>query len=399
MKQYNRIMLGEHGKYIQECLDGNYIGTDFLTDLDLTTTDISDEGVWRRNMIAKYLEIHPDRTVGTARNAISFLWTVSFGLKTDDIVLASNGEGGYCVGVVAGEYYYQPDGNLSHRRAVKWLDKVIIRKDMSQKLQNSTGSIGTCCNITKYAGEIEDLIAGSNIVADNTVINTKDESIKTESYKERDLHRLLSNYLYSQRNILSKTIFHETSKRSDQNQKWIHPDMVGVSFSEFQDKATVTLMKAADIKQYVDLYSFELKCSIQNDHELKEAFFQALSNSNWANFGYLVAFEINDDLMEEMERLNRAFGIGIIRLSPYETDTKVLYSARKNEVDYFTIDKLCRINQDFKRFMERTARVLNAQSEMLEDVKGGLIQFCDGAFNSDDELLQYCDEKHIPLSN
>lgn len=149
----------------------------------------------------------------------------------------------------------------------------------------------------------------------------------------------------------------------------------------------------------MDLYSFELKCSIQNDHELKEAFFQALSNSNWANFGYLVAFEINDDLMEEMERLNRAFGIGIIRLSPYETDTKILFPARKNEVDYFTIDKLCRINPDFKRFMERTARVLNAQSEMLEDVKGGLVQFCDKGFASNEELLQYCNDKHIPLSN
>ena len=344
-------------------------------------------------MIAKYLEIYPERSVATARNAIGFLWTVSFGLQKDDIVLASNGDGGYRVAVITGDYYYQPNGNLSHRRSVKWLDKLIARKEMSQKLQNSTGSIGTCCNITKYSSEINGLLNGLITSVVTTVAPPK------ESYKERDLHRLLSNYLSSQRNIFSKTIFHETSKKSDQNQKWIHPDMVGVSFSEFQDKATVALMKAADIKQYVDLYSFELKCSIHNDHELKEAFFQALSNSNWANFGYLVAFEINDDLMEEMERLNRAFGIGIIRLSPYETDTKIVFPARKNEVDYFTIDKLCRINPDFKRFMERTARVLNAQSEMLEDVKGGLIGFCDKGFSSEEELMQYCSEKNIPLSN
>lgn len=398
MKQYNRIMLGEHGKYLQECLDGNYIGTDFLTDVDLSNTDTIDESFWRKLMISKYLEIHPDRSIGTARNAIGFLWTVSFGLQEGDIILASNGAGGYRVGIITGAYYYQPDGNLSHRRPVKWLDTIIGRKEMSQKLQNSTGSIGTCCNISKYANEIDALINGQKSSTATSEIPNETHPIK-ENYKERDLHRLLSNYLDSQRNILSKTIFHETSKKSDQNQKWIHPDMVGVSFSEFQDVATVALMKAADIKQYVDLFSFELKCSIQNDHELKEAFFQALSNSNWANFGYLVAFEVNDDLMEEMERLNRAFGIGIIRLSPYENDTKILFPAKKNEVDYFTIDKLCRINLDFKRFMERTARVLNAQSEMLEDVKGGLIQFCDKGFSSDEELLQYCNEKHIPLSN
>lgn len=393
MKQYNRIMLGEHGKYLQKCLDGKYIGTDFLKDVDLSTTDTSDEIAWRKQMIDKYLEAHPDRSVGTARNSVGFLWTVSFGLQKDDIVLASNGEGGYNVGVIDGDYYYQPTGNLPHRRSVKWLDKLIPRKDMSQKLQNSTGSIGTCCNITKYAAEIENLLDSQA----QPVSTPQQTNASKDTYKERDLHRLLSNYLSSQRNILSKTIFHETSKKSDQNQKWIHPDMVGVSFSEFQDKATVVLMKTADIKQYVDLYSFELKCSIQNDHELKEAFFQALSNSSWANYGYLVAFEIKDDLLEEMERLNRAFGIGIISLSPYSTDTRILFAARKNEVDYFTIDKLCRINEDFKRFMERTARVLNAHPEMLEDVKGGLVQFCDKGFMTNEDLVKYCNEKNIPL--
>ena len=393
MKQYNRIMLGEHGKYLQKCLDGKYIGTDLLKDVDLSTTDTSDEIAWRKQMIDKYLEAHPDRSVGTARNSVGFLWTVSFGLQKDDIVLASNGEGGYNVGVIDGDYYYQPTGNLPHRRSVKWLDKLIPRKDMSQKLQNSTGSIGTCCNITKYAAEIENLLDSQA----QPVSTPQQTNASKDIYKERDLHRLLSNYLSSQRNILSKTIFHETSKKSDQNQKWIHPDMVGVSFSEFQDKATVVLMKAADIKQYVDLYSFELKCSIQNDHELKEAFFQALSNSSWANYGYLVAFEIKDDLLEEMERLNRAFGIGIISLSPYSTDTRILFAARKNEVDYFTIDKLCRINEDFKRFMERTARVLNAHPEMLEDVKGGLVQFCDKGFMTNEDLVKYCNEKNIPL--
>lgn len=396
MKQYNRIMLGEHGKYLQECIEGNYIGTNFMSDMDLSNTDTSDENSWRKTMISKYLEVHPDKSAGTARNSIGFLWTVSFGLQEGDIILASNGAGSYRVGIITGDYYYHPNSNLSHRRPIQWLDKLIGRKEMSQKLQNSTGSIGTCCNISKYANEIDDLINGQT--GSSTPLLTTSTPVK-ENYKERDLHKLLSNYLVTQKNILSKTIFHETSKKSDQNQKWIHPDMVGVSFSEFQNKATVTLMKAADIKQYVDLYSFELKCSIQNDHELKEAYFQALSNSSWANFGYLVAFEINDDLMEEIERLNRAFGIGIIRLSPYETDTKILFSAKKNEVDYFTIDKLCRINEDFKRFMERTARVLNAQGEVLEDVKGGLVQFCDKGFSSDAELLQYCNDKRIPLSN
>lgn len=394
MKQYNRIMLGEHGKYLQDCVEGSYIGTDFLPELDLSHTDFLNESLWRKSMIAKYLEAYTDKSIGTARNAIVFLWTVSFGLHKGDVILASNGEGAYRVGIIDGDYYYNPGGILCHRRPVKWLDKLIARKAMSQKLQNSTGSIGTCCNITKYAQEINSLIDGSS-----PLISVKQPIPELGQFKERDLHRLLSNYLLTQKNILSKTIFHETTKKSDQNQKWIHPDMIGVSFSEFQNAATVALLKAADINKYVDLYSFELKRSIQNDHELKEAFFQALSNSNWANYGYLVTFEINDSLLEEMERLNRSFGIGIIRLSPYGTDTEILFSAKKNDVDYYTVDKLCRINDDFRKFMERTARVLNAQSDMLEDVKGGLAQFCDKGFSSDTELVKYCNDHNIPLSN
>lgn len=363
-------MLGEHGMYLSNCLEHNYIGANFLKDNDLSDTPFIQEEVWRQQMITKYLALHPDKSVQTARNCIGFLWTVCFGLKTGDVVLASNGNGGYQVGEIAGDYYYQPGEDLSHRRSVIWKDIIIPRRSMSQKLQNSTGSIGTCCNITKYAEELEALISGTVL----PVSTRQDQIIRVEQYKERSLHRLLANYL-QKRSILSKTIFHETSNRADQAQKWVHPDMVGVEFNEFQESATRSLLKAAETKEYMDLYSYELKRTIENDHQLKEYFFQALSNSSWANYGYLVAFEISEDIMEEMERLNRSFGIGVIKLSPYPDDTTVLFPARKNELDYYTIDKLCRINQDFKDFIIKTTRVITAQTDVLEDVKGGLLRF------------------------
>ena len=262
---------------------------------------------------------------------------------------------------------------------------------MSQKLQNSTGSIGTCCNITKYSEEIECLISSSTV----TSVQPQISVVKVEQYKERSLHKLLATYLLK-RNILSKTIFHESSSRADQAQKWVHPDMVGVEFNEFQEFATRSLLKAAESKEYMDLYSYELKRAIENDHQLKEYFFQALSNSSWANYGYLVAFEINEDIMEEMERLNRSFGIGVIKLSPYQDDTTILFPARKNELDYYTIDKLCRINQDFKDFITKTTKVITAQTDVLEDVKGGLQRYCDKGLASDDEVISYCKENHIP---
>ena len=330
MKLYNRIMLGEGGRYVKDCLDNNYIGVNFLKDIDLSNIPHTDESVWKQNLVAKYLESHPDKTSATARMAIGFMWTVCYGLKTGDVVLAPNGEGGYYVAEITGSYFYAQGKELSHRRTVKWLNVIIQRSSMSQKLQNSTGSIGTCCNISKYADELQQLINGS------TPIKIINDSLKVENFKERSLHRLLSNYLFSN-NILCKTIFHETSSKAYQAQKWVHPDMVGVRFNEFQEQATRALLKASETKEYVALYSYELKRTIENDHQLKEYFFQALSNSSWANYGYLVAFEINEDVMEEMERLNRAFGIGVIKLSPYTDDTKELFPARKNELDYYCL--------------------------------------------------------------
>ena len=390
MKQYNRIMLGEHGMYIADCLEKNYIGAGFLKDYDLSESPYNDEVQWRQKLMEQYLQVNPDKSAGTARNSIGFLWTICFGLKNGDIVLASNGNSGYNVGEITGDYYFAPGEDLPHRRTVEWKNVVIPRKTMSQKLQNSTGSIGTCCNITKYADELEALIKGG---IPNVQITTVEP--KVETYKERSLHRLLSNYLLN-KNILSKTIFHETSNRADQAQKWVHPDMVGVEFNEFQELTTRSLLKAAETKEYIALYSYELKRTIENDHQLKEYFFQALSNSSWANYGYLVAFEISEDVMEEMERLNRSFGIGVIKLSPYKDDTTILFPARKNELDYYTIDKLCRINTDFKNFVTRSTKVINAQTEVLEDVKGGLLRFCDKGFSSEDEVLAYCNENHIP---
>ena len=347
MKQYNRIMLGEHGMYISDCLEKNYIGAGFLENFDLSGTPYDNEVVWRQKLVEKYLQVNPDKSVGTARNSIGFLWTVCFGLKKGDIVLASNGNSGYNVCEITGDYYYEPNTELPHRRAVEWKNVLIPRKLMSQQLQNSTGSIGTCCNITKYADELEALISGST----QAVIPTP---------------------------------------------KWVHPDMVGVEFNEFQDTATRSLLKAAETKEYIALFSYELKRTIENDHQLKEYFFQALSNSSWANYGYLVALEISEDVMEEMARLNRSFGIGLIKLSPYKDDTTILFHARKNELDYYTIDKLCRINKDFRDFINRTTKVINAQTEVLEDVKGGLLRFCDKGFSSDEEMQDYCKEHHIP---
>jgi len=106
----------------------------------------------------------------------------------------------------------------------------------------------------------------------------------------------------------------------------------------------------------VKLYSFELKreLSITN---LREAFFQAVSNSSWANEGYLVAaiIDTDDDFMTELKRLSTAFGIGVVQLNIDDPDsTEILLPAKVKEVvDWDTVNKLSGINPDFREFLRR----------------------------------------------
>jgi len=220
---------------------------------------------------------------------------------------------------------------------------------------------------------------------------------KSKTYEERDLHKLLSSYLKNT-DTYSKTIFHEQSNGKDNHQIWTHPDMVGIKFLNFQTKASQNFLKSINRIDTFKLSSYELKREINSDSELKKAFFQAVSNSSWANYGYLVAFEFSDSLTEEMARLNQSFGIGIIELNANPYQSKVLYPSGFRELDFKTIDKLCKMNMEFERFIEQTEKLMTAIEKYVKGTEKELEEFCDGYFANDTEVENYCKEKHIPTN-
>jgi len=378
--------------YASMCREEGYIGTNFEINQDLTDHLPENWRDFNAEFIPVYMENVPGKSKTSAGLACGFLWTVAKGLKIGDVVLSPTGKGTYYVGTISSDYFYAPGTELPHRRKVEWMDALIPRKSMSQKLKNATGAIGTCCDISKYADEIEALIKGAPFVE----TEKEEVVIKEKNYKERSLHKLFCNYLRS-RDIYAKTIFHEkaASSKIDHAQKWVHPDIVGVQFEEFKSDETLSLLKATEPKESVHIYSFELKRKIDSDYQLKQYFFQALSNSSWANYGYLVAFEIADDLEEEMARLNNAFGIGIILMQP--TDSRILFPARMNRLDYTTIEKLNIINPDFNLFIKMLSKVLLASKNYTADAKQSFEKICDTIFSTDEEIETYCKENNIPF--
>lgn len=174
MKNYYRVMLGRKSMYAEECYQGQFIGTHFGIDTDLTGKLPEDWREFNRQFIPYYLEKHPDKSKITAGLACGAVHTVSKGIPKGGIVLCPNGSGSYWVGELVGDYLYHPDGILPHRRTVRWYSKAITRAEMSSELKNSTGSIGTVSNITKYADEIEKLIAGDGPVT----LTSTDETVE-----------------------------------------------------------------------------------------------------------------------------------------------------------------------------------------------------------------------------
>lgn len=175
MKNYYRIMLGRKSIHAEECFMGNFIGADFGIVQDLTGKLPDEWRAFNREFIPIFLANHPDKTKIGAGLACGMLWTVCKGIRKGDVVLCPDGSGRYRVGEVASdEYAYVPGGVLPHRRSVRWLPTMIDRADMSEALQNSTGSIGTVGNITSYHDEIDKLIGG---VVAPTLVST-DETVE-----------------------------------------------------------------------------------------------------------------------------------------------------------------------------------------------------------------------------
>ena len=217
------------------------------------------------------------------------------------------------------------------------------------------------------------------------------------SYEERDLHMLLSSFLKNS-GIHAKTIYHEQSTAADGNQTWTHPDMVGIRFLRLNTKESQNLQKVVRRDDTFKITSYEIKREINTDSELKKAFFQAVSNSSWANQGFLVAFEISDSLHDEIERLNQSFGIGVIELNGNPYQSKVLFQARLRDLDFKTIDKLCKINKEFRSFIEQTEKLLTAEDRYYKAIEKELTEFCDGVLETEEAIAKYCRNKNIPVN-
>ncbi|MHC1747356.1 MAG: COG2958 family protein [Cellulosilyticaceae bacterium] len=228
-------------------------------------------------------------------------------------------------------------------------------------------------------------------VADTAAESVSTDQVIKASFHERDLHPLLVKAVYSHPHFKCnvKTIFHEVSKKSKKGyNRWLHPDLVGIYFP-FDDytKHTLQLQETFKINPY-KIFSFEMKINLTMAN-VREYYFQAVSNSSWANEGYLVALEVEDDadFMAELSRLTAAFGIGIVKLDAINIEqSEILFPAKERTyLDWNTINRLAEENKDFEDFTE----------SLVEDIKLGKVKSSYDTVLNDEDYLEYINNKKI----
>lgn len=199
--------------------------------------------------------------------------------------------------------------------------------------------------------------------------NENDKASKEQL--ERSLHPLFVKFAREKLNLFCKTIYHEQSKKCRKGKnEWIHPDIVGVEFvcQDYQSQ-TLSFINTFNYPK-INLYSFELKVEIKST-DLKKIYFQAVSNSSWANYGYLAVFNPIDDeeIKDGLRKLNARFGIGVINFGiPTENEEKeeweILFPAKRREdIDISMLDELVELNPGFKELIESIVAGANDSNE------------------------------------
>ncbi|GAA5107058.1 HrgA protein [Bartonella jaculi] len=199
--------------------------------------------------------------------------------------------------------------------------------------------------IDEVEGDIDSSVFGS------------DKSFVKKAIKEHDLYPLLSKFLWSELEVYSRRIDEKYSqnKNGAGGNKWLYPDIVGMQDLSSEWHREIKDCALQYFYKKTKLWSFEVKILI-NRSNLRQAFFQTVSNSSWANFSYLVASEIEGvDTLKEFRILSSLHGIGFIRLDRENfSESQIIIPAKeRSEVDWDTANRLVKENKDFFQYIKR----------------------------------------------
>ena len=224
-------------------------------------------------------------------------------------------------------------------------------KDKSKTLFAQTETRPKKFYLKSHANQINLVDIEEETESEEFVVPTATKKKKFE-YLEKHLHSYLTYFAFYHLRCYTKTINHSHSPKKEFGE-WVHPDIVGCYFPFDEWKTEVYDLSSSISNTTVKLFSFELKRELSFAN-LRESFFQTVSNSSWANESYLVTANLSkeQEFRDELSRLSTSFGIGVIQLNiddPNSSEIIFPAKSRKN-LDWETINKLT-MTSDFTEFI------------------------------------------------
>lgn len=194
-------------------------------------------------------------------------------------------------------------------------------------------------------------------------LETKIIAKNNHNKPEHELYPILIQYCKDELGIQAMRM-NEGKTNNDTKGKniWLHADIVGFKdLTEKYSQETKDCMHEYSADR-ASLYSFEVKDGIITAGNLREAFFQTVSNSSWANYSYLVAEKLHDNADEELQLLCKSFNIGFILLDKNDiTQSKIYIRAPKTNIDWNMVNRIS-ANSDFKKYLQRVIQSLQSHS-------------------------------------
>lgn len=195
------------------------------------------------------------------------------------------------------------------------------------------------------------------------VVANSSEAVAAEQRREQSLYAPLQRYLKESHGIVSKRIRESTSsnRRTRNGNLWLHPDIVGMMTPGLHWEELVKQCSSAMPVRKAKLISVEVKLALTAG-TVRESFFQAASNSLWANRAYLAATEVRgQDTLEELTVLCSLHGVGYIAIDPENpSESRILIPAReREEVDWASTNRIAKENADFQAYLKQVLNYLH----------------------------------------
>ncbi|NQY42932.1 MAG: HrgA protein [Legionellales bacterium] len=174
-------------------------------------------------------------------------------------------------------------------------------------------------------------------------VNIQQEIKNPLLQREEKMYPYLIKFIWDKFNVYCKIISAGKSgnNKGKNGNKWLHPDIVGMGELIYHCSDTLQKFIKSSSDKLSKLWSFEVKKEITMSN-VRSCFFQTVSNSSWANFGYLVACNIDEDALAELSILCERHGIGYINLSTdSHVDSQILIPAKENtSIDWKIVNRL-----------------------------------------------------------